>query len=233
MAGKDNLHDLKHLRLRVGLVFALGIVVGMIVNHFWEGRGSGPPAEQVAIDPPSAPTGATTPPPPAAPASTPPATFGNAPAGAMPPAVEVRPPEYTGYQQSIDVGPVFRQQFETAEANGLPDAVAAAHRELEREVRDDSWAYAIEAEIENSLIAETSLGNFRREHVECRATMCEIRLYGEGDDQTTAIQNWNENLGGKPWSARVVISSSATISDNGKVSALMIFRRVTPETQGR
>lgn len=136
-------------------------------------------------------------------------------------------PEYTGYQQAIDVGPVFRRHFEQDAAEGTENSMAMAHRELEREVRDDAWAYAIEAEIENSLIAETSLGNFRREHVECRATLCEIRISGEGDQQETAMQNWNESLGGKPWASRLNLNYSATVTENGQVNALMIFRKST------
>lgn len=136
-------------------------------------------------------------------------------------------PEYSGFQQPIDVGPAFRRHFEQDAATGTENSLAMAHRELEREVRDDSWAYLVEAEIENSLIAETSLGNFRREHVECRATLCEIRLSGEGDQQETAMQNWNESLGAKPWTSRVNLNYSATISENGRVDALMIFRKPT------
>ena len=145
---------------------------------------------------------------------------------ASPPAIaSAGSEEPEGYLQAIDVGPVFRRHFAQDAASGTENAMAMAHRELEREVRDDAWAYAIEAEIENSLIAETSLGNFRRDHVECRATLCEIRISGEGDQQETAMQNWNESLGGKPWASRVNLNYSATISENGQVNALMIFRR--------
>lgn len=150
-------------------------------------------------------------------------------AAANPPAiVPAGSQEPEGYLQAIDVGPVFRQNFEQDAAAGNDNSIARAHRELEREVRDDAWAYAIEAEIENSLITETSLGNFRREHVECRATLCEIRISGEGDQQETAMQNWNESLGGKPWTSRVNLNYSATISENGQVNALMIFRKAGP-----
>lgn len=144
---------------------------------------------------------------------------------ATPPAVSQEP---EGYRQAIDVGPVFRQHFEQDAASGTENSMAMAHRELEREVRDDAWAYAIEAEIENSLITETSLGNFRREHVECRATLCEIRISGEGDQQETAMQNWNESIAGKPWASRVNLNYSATISENGQVNALLIFRKAGP-----
>ena len=38
----------------------------------------------------------------------------------------------------------------------------------------------MEAEIENSLVADTSMGNFKLELIECRATLCEVRLTARG-----------------------------------------------------
>lgn len=208
---------MRHTWLVVALV--LGAALGLYIAHDPQ-----PAREQPAQ--PEIPEAANPPAPPAAPpVATGPASAAPVEAGRAHPVAQTREPDYTGYQQSIDVGPVFRQQFEQAASTGNQDSLALAHRELEREMRDDTWAYAIEAEIENSLVAETSLGNFRRDHVECRATMCEVRLSGEGDDQMTALQNWNENLGGKPWAARLFITHSSTITDNGKVFTLMIFRR--------
>lgn len=204
---------MRHAWLVVALI--LGAALGLYLAH--DPRNPEPQATQAA-DPAVPPVPAVTP-----------AVTGSpgvdANAGGTPPAAPAQAPAYSGFQQPIDVGPVFRRQFEQAAATGNPDALALAHRELERELRDDAWAYAVEAEIEHSLVAETSLGNFRREHVECRATMCEVRLSGEGDDQETALQNWNENLGGKPWAARLFITNSSTITDNGKVNTLMIFRK--------
>jgi len=41
------------------------------------------------------------------------------------------------------------------------------------------------------------------------------------------MQNWNESLGGKTWASRVNLNYSATVSENGQVNALMIFRKAT------
>ncbi len=213
----------------IAVALVLGVSIGVWISY--ERQEPTPPPDEVAADAgatqraPQSPTqetgekfGHTK----LRPGAATPAGTANPPATAPASSPE---PEYTGYQQAIDVGPVFRRHFEQEAAEGTENSMAIAHREMEREVRDDSWAYALEAEIENSLIAETSLGNFRREHVECRATLCEIRISGEGDQQETAMQNFNESLGGKPWASRLNLNYSATVSENGHVNAMMIFRK--------
>jgi hypothetical protein len=230
LAGEHHLRDMKPGWIAVALV--LGVSIGVWISQ--EHKEPTPPETPAAgAEAGAVPHAPRTPPPDAG------SKFGHTklrPGSATPPGAASPPatapasseePEYTGYHQAIDVGPVFRRHFEQDAAAGTGNSMAMAHRELEREVRDDAWAYAIEAEIESSLIAETSLGNFRREHVECRATLCEIRISGEGDQQETAMQNWNESLGGKPWASRVNLNYSATVSENGQVNALMIFRRAT------
>ena len=210
------------------LALVLGAVIGWFLARGNFGEDARP--ESAAADTASNPPAAQTTPPPA-PASAPADTSGSPPPGAGPavsgavPGAQAQPPEYTGYHKAIDVGPVFRQQFDYAITQGGQDAIYVAHRDVEREIRDDSWAYGIESEIESSLLTETTVGNFRREHVECRATLCEVRLSGEGDDQATALQNWHENLGGQRWSSRLVIIASSTQIDNGKVHTLAVFRK--------
>jgi hypothetical protein len=143
------------------------------------------------------------------------------------PAVESR--QDTGVVQPIDVGPVFRKQFETAAKAGHPDAMGDAHRALERELRDDSWAYPLEAEIENSLTADVSMGNFRKEHLECRSTLCEIRLSASGAEQVEALKQWTSDIQRLPWGARMMLSSSSTISSDDQMDALLIVAK-PPET---
>ena len=131
----------------------------------------------------------------------------------------------SGITQPIDVGPVFRQQFETAAKAGHPDAMGDAHRALEREPRDDSWAYPLEAEIENSLVADTSMGNFRKEHLECRSTLCEIRLSASGAEQVEALKEWTSDIQKLPWGTQMMLSSSSTISSDNQMDALLILKK--------
>jgi hypothetical protein len=132
-------------------------------------------------------------------------------------------PVYSGYSEPIEVGPVFRKQFEASAAQGFRNPVAEAHQQIERELRDDSWAYPIEADIQNSLMSETSMGNFKLEHIECRATMCELRLSGKGEDQALALSNWSKGVSAQPWSSRLVLSSSSMTRAQDDVNQLMIF----------
>ena len=126
--------------------------------------------------------------------------------------------------QPIDAGEVFNKVLAQPSQAGFENNIAEAHRALEREKRDDGWAYSMEAEIQNSMVNEVSTGAFRAEHVECRTTMCELRLSGNSD-QGAAIKRWNDELGAQPFGQRLFLNYSSTISDNGRVDALMIFRR--------
>jgi hypothetical protein len=126
--------------------------------------------------------------------------------------------------QAIDAGEVFNKVIAQPSQPGFENNIATAHRALERETRDDGWAYTMEAEIQNALVNEVSMGAFRSEHVECRATMCELRLSGKGE-QGAAIKRWSDELGAQPFGQRLFLNYSSTISDNARVDTLMIFRR--------
>jgi hypothetical protein len=126
--------------------------------------------------------------------------------------------------QSIDAGDVFNKMIAQPSQPGFENNIGEAHRALERETRDDGWAYTMEAEIQNAMVTEVSTGAFRSEHVECRATMCELRLSGKGE-QAAAIKRWSDELGSQPFGQRLFLNYSSSISDNNRVDTLMIFRR--------
>jgi hypothetical protein len=126
--------------------------------------------------------------------------------------------------QHIDAGPVFNKVIERPSQPGFENQLGDAHRALERETRDDGWAYTMEAEIQNAMVNETSTGAFRAAHIECRATLCEVRLWGKGD-QAAAIKRWSENLGPQPFEQRLHLNYSSTISNSERVDSLMIFRK--------
>ena len=132
--------------------------------------------------------------------------------------------------QPIDAGDVFNKMIAQPSQPGFENNIGEAHRALERETRDDGWAYPMEAEIQNSMVTEVSTGAFRSEHVECRATMCELRLSGKGE-QAAAIKRWSDELGSQPFGQRLFLNYSSSISDNNRVDTLMIFRR-PPKNMG-
>ena len=128
------------------------------------------------------------------------------------------------FVQRIDAGPVFSEVLGRPSVPGFENQIGDAHRALERETRNDGWAYTMEAEIQNAMLNETSTGAFRADHVECRATLCEVRLSGKGD-QGLAIKRWSEGIGAQPFGQRLFLNYSSSISNSERVDALMIFRK--------
>jgi len=217
----------------LGVAFLAGIAVGVLVTQMAADAPVGEPAT-VNTDTPATPrdAAAATPPLPALPdAVRPPAPAGHTTANAAPPSTStpVDMPAETatadaGPVQAIDAGDVFNKMFAKPAQPGTASDIGEAHRALERETRDEGWAYSMEAEIQNSMVNEVSMGAFRADHVECRSTMCELRLSGKGD-QAAAIKRWTEELGGQPFGQRLFLNYSSSISDDNRVDTLMIFRR--------
>jgi hypothetical protein len=130
----------------------------------------------------------------------------------------------SGAVQPIDVGEVFARQIARPSRPGEENEIGDAHRALEREPRDDPWAYAMEGELQNSMVPQTSTGAFKLEHVECRATICEVRLSGRADQQE-ALRQWSESLATSGMSQRLYPNMSSSYANNDRVDALYIFRR--------
>jgi pimeloyl-ACP methyl ester carboxylesterase len=156
-----------------------------------------------------------------------------APANASVPVEQIPTPPaeetaaFTGYSQPIEVGKVFRNAMSAPSVNGAPNQLADAHRALEREERDDSWSYPLEAELQNSLLADASADGFTIEHVECRATACEVRLSGKAR-QFEAISHWPENGYPQTWSQRLQVRMSSTIGNGEQVDRLIILKKPPP-----
>jgi len=212
-----------------GLVVA-GIVIG-VVGARWSSR-SAPESEAApvaapAVSPPPAPSPAVTADAAAVPVKPPvrvttPAT---SMATAAAPVAELVPEaEYGGYTQPVDTGPVFRKLMAQKPPAGTENRLGDLHRALERELRDDSWAYPMEAELQNSLVAETSAGKLTVEHLECRATLCELRLSGNAANEQS-LADWTAAAGRQPWASRLYMNLSSSISDGERVDGLLIFRR--------
>jgi hypothetical protein len=220
------------------LAFAGGVAVGVLVTRV--SMDSPAANSQVVVENP-----APTPAPPAAPATN--STVAETPAarpaimatGITEPVSEPPAPEASAVIdqgstavddasiQRIDAGPVFNEVIARPSQPGFENQLGDAHRALERETRNDGWAYAMEAEIQNALVNEVSTGEFRADHVECRATLCELRLSGKGN-QAAAIKRWSESLGAQPFGQRLFVNYSSSISNNERVDSLMIFRKPAP-----
>jgi len=228
--------------LGVAAAFIVGVVVGVTLTR--QGGGSSGPELRAAPAVPqvtnsstqvepvrSSPPGVSA----KAPAGTPPvAAVGDAatpapPAEAPPDPRAPRPfefgrPQDSGTVQAIDVGDALRKQIDRPSTPGDENQIGDMHRALEREARDDGWAYAMEGELQNSMVTETSTGAFRMEHVECRATICEVRISGRGD-QAAAVRAWSETLQANNFSQRLFANMSSTVSNNDRIDAIYILRR--------
>jgi len=216
--------------------FAAGVGVGVLVTRVSMEESAGPITAATDAPAPRASlpdTPATT----AADVTTKPAavtTAGETVASSAPPAPLAAASSDSGAAevddasvQHIDVGPVFKKVIERPSQPGFENQLGDAHRALERETRNDGWAYTMEAEIQNAMVNETSTGAFRADHVECRATLCEVRLSGKGD-QAAAIKRWSESLGAQPFGQRLFLNYSSSISNSERVDSLMIFRKPPP-----
>jgi hypothetical protein len=222
----------------LGAAFVAGIAVGIVATRMMEDASPGVAQVRVVPEPVASaavPHEARPPLPPAVPVpartTTAPASslsadavkmVKDAPAGTTP--VEPSAVDSGVAAQPIDAGDVFNKMIAQPSQPGFENSIGEAHRALERETRDEGWAYTMEGEIQNAMVNEVSTGAFRSEHVECRATMCELRLSGKGD-QAAAIKRWSEELGGQPFGKRLFLNYSSSISDDNRVDTIMIFRR--------
>jgi len=216
----------------LAVTFAAGIAIGLFVGRDKPVDSVPPsmPATTTAAAPapvahvePAAPRVTATPPPSARIAPAP----GPAPQPASPATAEV-PADIASFRQPVDPGPVYSKQFAEAARIGARSVMAEQHAALEREARDDSWAYSMEADIQNSLVADTSMGNFKLEHLECRATLCEVRLSATGEQQAQALRKWNDGLHSMPFGSRLMNTNGSIITDNEATDALIILKKPAP-----
>ena len=109
--------------------------------------------------------------------------------------------DYSGYSLPVDAGPRFGAQIAESIRAGRNDTLAREQVQLEREVRDDSWAYPLEAELHDMLAADPVMGEFKVEHLECRATLCELRVSGKErlEPHSSAVNQWLRDMHRLPW----------------------------------
>jgi len=222
----------------LAVAFTAGIVVGVIVDRPDPDSANGT-VPRPALPEPVEPAGvedfrvAARPAAPKAPVPEKPPT---APAGNL--AVEAATPDttaqtdtgaasYSGYSEPIDVGPVFSEQFAESQKHGVKGSLFELHQNLEREVRNDAWAYAAESEIQNSLVDDASTGNFTVDHLECRATSCEVRLSAQGKFHSEQLSRWQQDMRSRQWGNGLEPRASSMIGQDDRTDILVIL--VKPE----
>jgi hypothetical protein len=221
----------------VGIAFVCGIAVGVIGTRSIGNApaAAGALAGDVDVPARSAVVTATDPPPlPAAKFGTAPhvtrevAVANESPAvqadNATTPNSAASPAGEGAATRKINVGAAFHDLIDRPSVPGFANEVGDTHRMLEQEARDDSWAYQMEAEIQNSLTAYVSTGELQVRFLECRTTICEMRLY-HSDTHPNAFDTWQEVMPSQPWMRQVQMVGMGMTSTKGGGEALWIFRK--------
>jgi hypothetical protein len=222
--------------------FAAGVVVGALAMRSLYGPSAAPGAG--AMSEPAAPAApavaANDSPESRAPEATRAETFAAAaaaadvaaaarPSASLQPPAAMPDPAASGFIQPIDAGEAFNKMLARPSQPGFENQIGDAHRALEREMRDEGWAHSMEAELQNAMINEVSMGAFKAEHIECRATMCEVRLSGAGS-QAAALKVWHDSFIGQGQSPtqRLFLRYGSSVSNNEQTDMLMIFQKPPP-----
>jgi hypothetical protein len=135
------------------------------------------------------------------------------------------PPAAVSEALSFEFGPDLAASI--AEQESEEGSAGKLHVALEAEARDDTWAYAAETRLQNSLVNEVGSGKFTLNHMECRATLCEVHLSGS-DTQSRAMQDWTNEISKQNWSTEMAMTAQSSVTNQGKTESLLILRRVPP-----
>ena len=136
---------------------------------------------------------------------------------------------YSGYSLPVDAGPYFGAQIADSIRTGRNDSLTQEHLELEREVRDDSWSYPLEAELQNMLAADPVMGKFKVEHLECRATRCEVRVTSKAQmQQASAVNQWLGNMNRVAWPGGLTVGTAIFSGVEDGTEGMLILRRRPP-----
>jgi hypothetical protein len=106
-------------------------------------------------------------------------------------------------------------------------------RAFQKEERDEAWARPLEEEIRTSLEPGVSLGHFHVANIECRATLCEIRLLARGSLQGAELDRYQEEIFKLPWATRLTPALSSGVSSQDSYESIWIFEKKAETTQAR
>jgi hypothetical protein len=220
-----------------------GLIFGFIVGRGWNKPEAGAPATARSDNPaePAPPANSTSTSSIFKPSSAPATAAAQKTAAPEPASAAVEPPASapvpakagedpflpavdSGVVNSVDAGATFNKMIARPSTADQPNQLGDLHRALEREPRDDGWAYSMEAELQNSMVNDTSMGKFKMEHIECRSTICEVRVSGNGD-QADAVRSFGNALPGTNFNQQLFMNVSSTVSGHERIDAIYIFRR--------
>ena len=113
------------------------------------------------------------------------------------------------------------------------DAGNEWERAFRKEERDEAWARPLEIEIQQSLEPEVSMGRFYVSNIECRTTLCEVRLLATGSLQNAEIEQFQTRIFQLPWAERLTPALSSGVASGGETyESIWIFEK-KPEAPGK
>jgi hypothetical protein len=128
----------------------------------------------------------------------------------------------------------YRGVPEPVATSGPVDPVNEWQRAFGKEVRDENWAGPLETEIQRSLEPQINLGHFYVSNIECRATLCEIRLLAQGSLQRAELERFESEIYKFPWNSALVPALSSGIdvrnANENRYEAIWIFEK-KPESR--
>lgn len=98
--------------------------------------------------------------------------------------------------------------------------------ELQSEPRDDAWSYYIEQAISQFLGGYPTIGEFDINHIECRATRCQIQVTGFDGSTWATWSRIMYDMNQQPW-AEFYESASESYDTDGRFVILQRLRRET------
>ena len=99
-------------------------------------------------------------------------------------------------------------------------------RKFQEEMRDEAWARPLENEIQKSLQPGVNQARFYIVNVECRTTLCEIRLQARGSAQIEELDLFDTEFGELPWVGHLNAALSSSKLTDGEISeSLWIFEK--------
>ena len=209
----------RHHATAAAVVVVALIVVALLADRARDETDLHPPAPPAAVQPRDAPP---------APAENP--TAIQSPAEPPAPAAAGEP-----------AAPVSQSEF-----RGVPEPVTAPapvepldewQRAFQDEQRDEAWARPLETQIRQSLEPQVNLGRFYISKIECRTTLCELRLLAQGSLQRDELERFDLEIARLPWNSQLTMMLSsgagAHTGDERGYESIWIFEKKPEPAPGK
>jgi hypothetical protein len=144
----------------------------------------------------------------------------------MPAAVAVSPePGDAGEPRDLPAASEYRGVAAPAASSAPGNALKEWQHAFEQEVRNEAWARPLEVSIQQSIAPEIDLGHFYVSNIECRATLCEIRLLAQGSLQRAELERFGYQIRELPWAVGLNAALATGTASPDRYEAIWIFEK--------